>query len=184
LNSDKQEKYMELYSPLAGNLFAFCFAKTHNREEAKELVSETILASYENFHTLKNEKAFLSFLFTIATNVYKAKYKISQRFVLSGPELFETMYETSLSPEVETDIKILFEFMDKLPVVQREAIYLFDIIGMTQKEIAEIQKTTIMNIKLRIYRGKKKLSELVKEKKIKKAVQILTFNSIQNIEAI
>ena len=183
MDIEKQNKYLELYTPLAGNLFAFCMAKTHNREEAKDLVSETILASYENFHTIDNEKAFLSFLFTIATNINKAKYKKNQRFVLSEPEIFDTMYDSTILQDIKTDIKILFEYLDKLPAFQREAIYLFDIMGLTQKEIAKIQNTTVINIKLRIHRGKKKLAESLRDNIEKISPNSISIKLIQNMEA-
>lgn len=157
----KQDKFLRLWSPLAGKVSAFCFAKTHKRDEAKELVSETLLAAYENFSNLKNEHAFLSFLFTIASNIYKAKNKQNSRFVLYDNDVMDTLYGNGIQPDTATDIKILYEMMDKLPETQKEAVYLFDIMGLSQKEIAVIQNTTVVNIKLRIHRGKKKLTELM-----------------------
>ncbi|MFA7626547.1 MAG: RNA polymerase sigma factor [Candidatus Kapaibacterium sp.] len=160
----KQEQFMNLYNPIAGNLSAFCFAKTHDREEAKELVSETILSAYENFHTLKNETAFLSFMFSIASNIFKAKYKHSQRFVVSDPELMDLMYSDSIQPDSLADVRLLYEALDKLPPEHKEAIFLFDIMGLSQKEISQIQNITVLNVKIRIHRGKKNLAELLKSK--------------------
>ena len=160
----KQERFMNLYNPIAGNLSAFCFAKTHDREDAKELVSETILSSYENFHTLKNETAFLSFMFSIASNIFKAKYKHSQRFVVSDPELLDMMYSDSIQPDSLADVRLLYETLEKLQPEQKEAIFLFDIMGLSQKEIAQIQNITVLNVKIRIHRGKKRLAELLKSK--------------------
>jgi len=152
---------MRLYNPLAGKLSAFCLAKSHNRDEAREIVSETILAAYENFYKIRNEQAFLSFLFTIASNILKAKTKRNSRFVLYDNDVLDTMYGEYLEPETAMDIKILYETLNLLHDNQKEAIYLFDIMGMTQKEIADIQNTTVINVKLRIHRGKKKLTELL-----------------------
>jgi RNA polymerase sigma-70 factor, ECF subfamily len=181
---NKQEKFMRLYSPLAGKISAFCFAKTHDREQAKELMSETVLAAYENFHTLKNEKAFLSFMFTIASNIFKAKNKRNWKFVLTEPELMDTMYGNSLSPEIAFDIKILFEAMDKLTNVQKEALYLFEIMGMSQKEIADIQNTTVINIKLRIHRGKKRLEELMRDSKIQNDFNTKPVQLLQDLKGV
>jgi RNA polymerase sigma-70 factor (ECF subfamily) len=164
-----------------GNLSAFCFAKTHNRDEAAELVSETILAAYENLQTLKNETAFLSFLFTIASNIIKAKYKNNQRFVVSDPEVFDLMYSKTTQPDVLTDIKILYEALDELPVNQKEAIYLFDIMGISQKEVAVIQNTTVINIKLRIFRGKKRLAEILNSNSIQiEMKEIKVFEDVED----
>lgn len=181
----KQELFMKLYNPVEGNLSAFCFAKTRNRDDAKELVSETVLCAYENLHTLKAEKAFLSFLFTIASNINKVRYKNNQRFVVSEPELFEMMYSDTVQSDVLTDIKILYEALDKLPLLQKEAIYLYDILGMSQKEIAAIQNSTVINTKLRIHRGKKRLAEILRDetKPVKsKIVGIKEFESIEEYE--
>ena len=170
---------MGLYTPLAGKLSAFCFSKTHSREEAKELVSETILASYENFHSLKNDTAFLCFLFTIASNIYRAKYKRNKRFVLAEPVIFDELLDESVLQDDKTDIRILYEALDKLPENQKEAIYLFDIIGMNQKEVAAIQKTSVINVKLRIHRGKNRLKEMLDDKQIFTVVNSEPFNVLQ-----
>lgn len=185
MTNSKQELFMKLYTPVEGNLSAFCFAKTRNRDEAKELVSETILCAYENLHTLKNEKAFLSFLFTIASNINKAGFKNNQRFVVSEPEVFDLMYGDTVQPDVLLDIKILYDAMDKLPSQQKEAIYLYDILGMSQKEIAAIQNSTVINTKLRIHRGKKRLAEILSDetKTVKsKIVAVREFESIEEYE--
>lgn len=166
MEESKQDKFLRLYEPLGGRVSAFCFAKTHNRDDARELVSETILAAYENLHKLKNEQAFLSFLFTIASNILKQKNKRNSRFVLFDNEVLDTMYSSETEPDTLLDIMFLYEAMDKLPEIYKEAVYLFEIMGLSQKEIAEIQNTSVVNVKLRIHRGKKKLSEMMNEKLI------------------
>lgn len=160
-NEQKQEQFMKLYEPLSRRLSSFAFSLTHNRENAKDLVCETVLAAYQSFEKLENEKAFLSFLFTIARRLYLKSFRNSKKIIYIDPDEFEELYSDSLSPENQMDVQNLYDAMNLLPFEQKEAIYLFDIMGISQKEISMIQNTTIVNVKLRIFRGKKKLKLLL-----------------------
>jgi RNA polymerase sigma-70 factor (ECF subfamily) len=50
-----------------------------------------------------------------------------------------------------------------LPPEQKEAIILQDIMGFSQKEICEIQSISLDALKQRLYRGRKKLAELLND---------------------
>ena len=159
----KQDKFMELFEPLNDGLWRFCLVKTRNKDIAKDIMSETIYLAFKNFEKLKNEKAFLSFLFTIASRVYNHEKKRNSRFNLTEPYEFELYSSNSSSPEDLVDIKILYEALDKMNEKVRESIILFEIFGLSRAEISKIHSTTIANVKIRLYRGRKQLAKLLKE---------------------
>jgi len=68
--STKQKQFMELYEPLHDRLARFVYSIVWNREEAKDVISETVLAAYESFEKVRNHQAFLSYLFTIASRTW------------------------------------------------------------------------------------------------------------------
>jgi DNA-directed RNA polymerase specialized sigma24 family protein len=52
-DKERQEYFLKLFEPVRENLVRYARAMTRNPENAKDLVSETILAAYQNFHKLK-----------------------------------------------------------------------------------------------------------------------------------
>jgi RNA polymerase sigma-70 factor (ECF subfamily) len=74
----------------------------------------------------------------------------------------DNIFGSHASPEDMADVRLLYETLDKLPVEQKEAIILYEIFGFSRKEIADIQQTTVLNIKMRLYRGRHLLSKLMK----------------------
>ena len=77
-------------------------------------------------------------------------------------EYFDLYQSQEISPDKAMEIKELYDALEKLPFEQKEAIILFDIMGYSREEIAEIQCSNIENVKARLYRGRKKLAEILK----------------------
>lgn len=71
----KQQRFVRLYEPLHDNLCRFVQTLVWNKEDAKDVVSETALRAYEGLEQLRSEDAFLSYLFSIASNLVKQKIR-------------------------------------------------------------------------------------------------------------
>lgn len=139
----------------------FALAMTMNRDEAKDVVGETLMIAYESLESLKADKAFLSFLFTIASRVYSKRQKSFFKFKIKETQDVDKLYCNSLSPEVATDVGILYKALEKLPAKQKEALILYEIMGVPIKEICEIQDSKISSVKMRLVRGRQKLAEIL-----------------------
>ncbi len=57
----------------------------------------------------------------------------------------------------------MYEALSKLPEHQKESIILYEIIGFSVKEIAELHETGESAVKQRLARGRQKLIELLTE---------------------
>ncbi len=163
---DKQEIFLELYEECRESLVRFAKSMTRNTEEAKDLVQETTLAAYERFETLKNHKAFLSFLFTIASRIYKRQLWRRRLFFnyssdKDEEDILGNLVAPCENPEDRYDIEMLNNALKCLPDKQREAVILFEIIGLKMEEIAEIQGGSISGVKSRVQRGRKELEDIL-----------------------
>jgi RNA polymerase sigma-70 factor (ECF subfamily) len=139
---------------------------SYNYEDAKDLVQDTIETAYRNFDSIKDKQYFLSWLFTVASRKNKEKYEKRKNEVIQFDIDYSHLTSNEGNPEIQTDIRLLYEALDKLPFEQKEAIILFDIIGLPQKAAAESQSVTIDAFKQRIHRGKKTLKELLTDKNL------------------
>ncbi len=157
----KQDKFMEAFEPNRQKLSAYALALTRNRDDAKDIVSETILKAYESFEKVKDTQAFSAYLFTIASRIFKRKLWRRRIFGEYNQEYAETIPAGTVSPETRFDIETLYKALDKLPAKQKEAVILFEISGFSIEEICEIQGGTISGVKSRLKRGRETLTEIM-----------------------
>ena len=150
---------MELYEPVHHNINRFILAMTGNRDEAKDILSETLLIAFRDLERLRNEKAFLHWLFGISNRVFKKRLAKNRRYT-SLSEAGDFPGKES-DPHVSADKEILYQALQELPLKQREAVILFELTGYSIKEIREIQGGTISSVKSRLKRGREKLAELL-----------------------
>ncbi|PKP21703.1 MAG: hypothetical protein CVU05_06150 [Bacteroidetes bacterium HGW-Bacteroidetes-21] len=157
----KQIEFMELYKPIHDSFVRFCAARSYGIIETEDLVSETIVQAYSGFEKLREKKAFLSFLFSIASNIIKnaLRKKKNVEMVYHLDHQLEDKSHATL--DAKADIELLYKALTRLPDLQKEAIILFEISGFSIQEIADMQKSGISSVKQRLKRGREKLSELL-----------------------
>lgn len=171
--ADKQEIFLELYEQCRESLVRYARSIARNNEDTKDLIQETTLIAYERFESLKNHKAFTSFLFTIASRINKRKnWRKKLFFKFSTPEEENSIYDNLVEPNSNTDsnhdIEALHIALSMLPDKQREAVVLHEIIGLSMEEITEIQGGSISGVKSRVQRGRKELERILLTDKSKK----------------
>ncbi len=156
---DKQERFMILYKPLQQRLERYALSLTRDRDEAKDVIGETVLKAFEHFDQLREEQAFLSFLFTIATRVLQQrKFRRADRM---SDEQVEDLFDNYTQPDVAADVAALYAALDKLSPEQRQAIILAEIEGFSHKEIRDIQGGSLTAVKVRVFRAKRRLAKLM-----------------------
>ncbi len=160
---DRQQAFLALYEPVHSQFARFCQARAYNTCDAKDLISETVLRAYENFDKIDDSNAFLYFLIGTATNILRNQWRRQKFRGLFSWQAVSQKYTDQQNPELSVDVKLLYEALQKLPNVQREAIILFEISGFTLKQVQEIQKTSLSAVKSRIARGREKLARLLSD---------------------
>ena len=165
-SQEKQEAFLELYEPCRESLVRFARAIVRNREDALDLVQETTLKAFDSFEKLKNPKAFTSYLFTIASRLNQrnsSRRKWFRSFSSydedQSPE--ENLKSAESAPDANHDIEALHMALDQLPAKQKEAVSLFEISGLSIKEIRDIQGGSIPGVKSRILRGRQALARIL-----------------------
>jgi len=158
---------MSLYKPHHDAFIRFCSAKAYGAMETEDLVNETIAGVYENLSSLKSDQAFLSYLFSTATNIIRKQIRRKKLIFYQNELSDQAIHEISNQPEIKLDIEILYGALNQIPVAQKEAIILFEISGYSLKEISQMVHTSESNIKQRLRRGRIKLAELLGERELK-----------------
>lgn len=158
----RKETFMVLYEPVHLSFQRFCRARTNSADDAKDLIAETVLRAYERIHRLRDEKAFLAFLFGIASRIARKQYRRQKFWGIFDHRKSHTIEDKGPTPEQDLDVQILYDAIKKMPFKYQEAVVLHFISGFSLQEVAVIQDSTLSAVKLRVLRGKVKLRKLLK----------------------
>jgi RNA polymerase sigma-70 factor (ECF subfamily) len=137
---------------------------TADADDALDVVSEAVVIAYEKMNTVRDPDAFLGFILTVARNVYLRRRRrgaIFRPLVDADAEFFPAL---DPSPEQSADVRLLYDALAELPDRQREAVILFEIIGLPLDDIRTIQGGTLSGVKARVARGRRRLIALLNPK--------------------
>lgn len=100
--------FAELYSRVYKDLYKFAVYTMKNQQDAEDVVSEAVIAAYENIKKLKKEEAFKNWIFTILANKCKKKLMTKER-TEELPEELSVMHELEEQHDVRTAFQELGE---------------------------------------------------------------------------
>lgn len=161
MNKKKQDKFLALYEPVHASFERFCRARVYGDMDYRDLINETLLKAFQNFESLRSEKAFLSFLFTISVRILSNNNRKQKESATNFEAEESQILDVNSNTEVSTEIYLLHKALAGLPDEQRESIILYEISGFNIKEIAEIQNASETAVKQRLRRGRLKLKEIL-----------------------
>lgn len=148
-------------------MYSFALKLSRSRDDAEDLVSDTILRAFERWEQYRLGTNIRAWLFTILYHVFVSrKRRIDAREVLATDEsdgwgAFEPVgelnpearfYETFLDAEITSAI-------DNLPDEYRAAVVLSDIHELRYAEIAHILGVPEGTVKSRLFRGRRILQK-------------------------
>lgn len=152
-----KQNWTELHEVLRG----FILSKVKDSNIAEDLLQETLIKIHLNIHRLNSKEKLMSWAFQIARNVIIDHYKASKRVNVLGEVPMHREEEGSESSFTQDLATWLPEAIKLLPEKYRQAIYLTEIEGMTQKEMAEKLGLSISGAKSRVQRGREKLKDII-----------------------
>jgi len=137
-----------------------------NKEDANDLLQETILKALKNKDKFKPNTNVKAWLYTIMRNTYINGYNRAVRSKIDndntdGQFFLNTSNRTGLSPtESQTNYNEIKEIVNKLEDVYKIPFkMMFD--GFKYKEIADKLKLPIGTVKSRIFFARQKLADII-----------------------
>jgi RNA polymerase sigma-70 factor (ECF subfamily) len=146
----------EIWEEYKSALLGYIKKRVADEDDAKDILQEVLLKSYQFCSKGKNVLHLKSWLYKITQNAIIDYYKKNNKTITHIPEIVQENDEKSLIGEASDYIKTLLKL---LPNEYATPLYLSDIDGIDQKVIAENLGLTLPNTKSRIQRGRIKLKE-------------------------
>ena len=161
----KESDFRNDVLPLKNKLFRLALRITLKREEAEDIVQETLLKVWKCMNEGKDIDNIEAFAMTACRNMAIDSSEKKEKQNISLDEAMLERQDTAHAPdevlmEAENE-HIVTTTINSLPEKQRTAIQLREIEGKTYKEIALIMGLTEADVKVNIFRARKRIKEIL-----------------------
>ncbi len=164
-----EELFRELYRPVLG-IFA---KKGYGREECEDLTAETFLRAYRSFEGFRGGAKPLTWLHTIATNVWRNRLRDAAAAKRDGIEV--PVPDDGQGDPVSSDQpqdqaigaerrRLLKSAIDDLPPRMRRCVWLRVYQDMSYRDIAEILDVNVATAKSQVSLARPRLRSLLAER--------------------
>lgn len=154
-----RKEYNHIAKTVSGKLFTYLKKSIKDEEVANDLVQESYAKLWENRETLKVEQAE-KWLFTTGYRAMLNWIRKNKRI----ERLENCKYEEPLTRENEFENKEWVEMgLSHLTQKQKQIILLRDMQGYSYKEIEEVTDLKESQVKVYLFRARKKLKEVLSQ---------------------
>lgn len=146
--------------PLKDKLFRLALCITRNREEAEDIVQDTMLRVWNRREEWNVWETVEGFCLAICRNLaIDRSQKMDARHVELTPEVTELPDMAAPDKLMERDerLGLLHRLIAELPEKQRTILQLRDVEGKSYKEIAEILQLTEEVVKVNLFRARQRI---------------------------
>ena len=157
-----QDQFTQLILPLKNKLFRLALAYLGNEEEAKDVVQEVMLKTWEEVDDPASIRNLEAWCIRLAKNNALDRLKRKGR----NPMPVETQYalpskegDPLYQTEVQESLHRIRHIISSLSEKQRAVITLRDVEGYTYQEVAEIMQIEINHVKVLLHRARNKVKE-------------------------
>src|SRR2546423_4573199 len=176
----RREAFDQLIGKYQRQAVAVSYRLLGNTQDALEVTQEAFLKAYTSLGTLQKPEAFGGWLMRIVSNLslnFRRSRKTRSQLPLDdllgpadaqatdagGSEWMARSGDPVRRLESQEMGQRLQQALNQLPEKQRQAIVMFTIQEMPQKEVAEALACSVEAVKWHVFQGRKKLKEILKE---------------------
>jgi RNA polymerase sigma-70 factor (ECF subfamily) len=159
----KEKTFQNDVLPLKDKLFRLALRITLNREDAEDMVQDTLLKVWQQMQENVPIDNMEALAMTICRNHSIDLIQLKQQQNVSFDSSLHDRPDSTLTAQEQMEqgekVRRMEKLLDMLPEKQRTAIQLRDIEGRSYKEISGIMGITESDVKVNIFRARQKLKD-------------------------
>ena len=168
---EDQHAFRQLLDLHWNELYGFMIKRTENENDAEDLCLQAFSKAFDKIETFNNEFTFSTWLTSIAKNLHvdmirKEKTRLHQSTDVDA--VSRDVIDETLGPEDQLirsqNLYKLLQQVKSLKPIYRDVIQLRFFQELSHKEIAIQLGLSLSNVKVRLLRAKKLLSEIISDK--------------------
>lgn len=165
----KTSDYACLIDKYKDMIFTLAMRITGNREDAEEVSQDVFLKAFNGLAEFRGTSKFSTWLYKIAYNqsvsyIRKKRPDIQSYDSLEGG-INELQGEMDMSHEQLDNIPVEYirQAFEKLEETDRAVLTMFYQDDLSVKEIANVTGLSVSNVKVKLFRGRKKLTDILEK---------------------
>lgn len=145
----------QVWKKYSDDVKRFIISKVKNKTVADDILQDTFIKIHTKLHTLKDITKLKPWIFTIARNSILDYFKSTNKTI----EIANFESETEIEETIHTEKDCLRGILKNLPKKYRDPLFLSDIKGMKQVDVAKQLKQTLPTTKSQIQRARKLIAQ-------------------------
>jgi RNA polymerase sigma-70 factor (ECF subfamily) len=176
VNAGHTNAFNSLVNRYRDRIFSVVYNMTSNREDANDVTQDVFVKAFHNIHRFQQKSTFFTWLYRIAVNTAISFIKKNRNRQFFSLENFEEEGISGKLAEILSSRKHsrrelllqelqekLNEALQKLSVKHRTTVVLFEIEGLSHKDIGEILNCSEGTVRSRLHYAKNELQNYMKE---------------------
>jgi RNA polymerase sigma-70 factor (ECF subfamily) len=155
---NQKQEFTNLYSEYSPGILKLCLGYTGNAMLAEDLLQETFIAVWNNMQKFRGDASWSTWIYRIAVNTCLSHLRKKKETLVDVDQPAFNMLIEEVSTK-EQDIQLLYKCISRLAKADRLIISLV-LDDKPYEEIASITGITENNLRVKIYRIKKQLTEI------------------------
>jgi len=160
--SAAREQFLALVAGVRPELHRYCARLTGSVIDGEDIVQDTLAKAFYALSQWPEVPALRPWLFRIAHNTALDFLKSHGRKLTAPAADLDDVAGWDAQPDPALVRAALAHFLS-LPLTQRSAVILKDVLGHSLEETAETMATTVLAVKAALVRGRRSLTELLKQ---------------------
>ncbi len=158
----RPDKFKNNILPLADKLFRLALSITGNKQDAEDVVQDTMLNVWRKKEEWDKIGNMEGYCLRSIRNIAIDKISMKENQLEQMPERFDFPEEADDAQDVlerREQLSMIGELVGRLPEKQRTVFQLRDVENMSYKEIAGIMNISEEQVKVNLFRARQKIKE-------------------------
>jgi len=143
-------------------VFSIVLKIVENREDAEDITQEIFIKVFKSIQQFREDSEFSTWLYRIAYNTTLSELRKRKLFFTSIEDNYIDINESITDEDEDEETKIKLQHLDKamkrLPPDEIFLLTLHYMDGQSVENISQISNLTVSNVKVKLYRIRKKLA--------------------------